>query len=249
MQAAEMEERLLDVEESSSERRSGESLARHAREALGNPRVREMLEAFRRGGPGELRQFVGDPEFSKSLEALRGPAREIPRPTKRVLVGVTGSVAATKVPELCSLLEAAGHETRVIATPRGAFFLKDVDYLSDEWTKWVKGDPVLHIELRKWADVLVIAPLSANAMAKLALGLCDDLVTCVARAWDFSKPLVVAPAMNTAMWTHPVTSAHLLTLKKWGVRVVDPVVKTLACGDTGIGALAPPTEILAALLL
>lgn len=62
------------------------------------------------------------------------------------------------------------------------------------------GDPVLHIELRRWADVLVLAPLSANTMAKVAHGLCDNLLTSVVRAWDYAKPMIVAPAMNTYMW-------------------------------------------------
>eukprot|EP01106_Pelomyxa_sp_JSP_P005529 TRINITY_DN18750_c0_g1_i1.p1 TRINITY_DN18750_c0_g1~~TRINITY_DN18750_c0_g1_i1.p1 ORF type:complete len:165 (-),score=53.17 TRINITY_DN18750_c0_g1_i1:61-516(-) len=110
---------------------------------------------------------------------------------------------------------------------------------SDEWL-WRKiGDPVLHIELRKWADVFVIAPLSANTLAKLANGLCDNLVTSVARAWDISKPLCVAPAMNTLMWKNPFTAQHLSTLVSMlGATVIPPISKVLACGDSGEGALA-----------
>lgn len=77
----------------------------------------------------------------------------------------------------------------------------------DEWSCWNKReDPVLHIELRKWADVFLVAPLSANTLAKMANGLCDNLLTCVARAWDFKRPLLVAPAMNTLMWESPFTA-------------------------------------------
>ena len=73
-----------------------------------------------------------------------------------------------------------------------------------------------HIEQRAWADLFLIAPLSANTLSKLATGACDNLLTCVARAWDFDKPILVAPAMNTHMWTHPVTSGQLETLGAWG---------------------------------
>jgi phosphopantothenoylcysteine decarboxylase len=104
-------------------------------------------------------------------------------------------------------------------------------------------------QLRRWADVLLIAPLSANSLAKLAGGLCDNLLTCVARAWDFAggKPLVVAPAMNTAMWEHPLTTRQLGVLTgTLGVRVVPPVSKALACGDVGAGAMASVADIVAA---
>ena len=102
------------------------------------------------------------------------------------------------------------------------------------------------VQLRKWADLLLIAPLSANTLAKLAGGLADNLLTCVARAWAFSKPLLVAPAMNTAMWEHPLTASQLALLVTWGVRVVPPVVKVLACGDEGRGAMASVADIVCA---
>ncbi|GIL64028.1 hypothetical protein Vafri_18017, partial [Volvox africanus] len=118
-----------------------------------------------------------------------------------------------------------------------------------EWRQWrAVGDPVLHIELRRWADILVVAPLSANTLAKMANGLADNLLTCVVRAWDFTRPLLVAPAMNTAMWTSPFTSRHLDTLTELGganVVVVPPVSKRLACGDEGTGAMAAPEDITA----
>lgn len=81
-----------------------------------------------------------------------------------------------------------------------------------DWLLWEKlGDEVLHVELRRWADAYLIAPLSANTLGKLANGLCDNMVTCTARAWDpANKPLVVAPAMNTFMWDHPLTSRHIV---------------------------------------
>jgi phosphopantothenoylcysteine decarboxylase len=121
---------------------------------------------------------------------------------------------------------------------------------ADEWAApWTRGAPILHIELRRWADVLVIAPLSANTMAKLAHGLCDNLLTSVARAWDPSRGrIVVAPAMNSLMWTNPLTARHIRVLEEecggW-FDVVQPATKMLACGDHGIGAMAEWTDIVA----
>lgn len=174
-----------------------------------------------------------------------------------ILLGVTGSVAATLTPHLVRALQAAGHTVQVVATKPATYFFNAVDIParvwtdSDEWpaTGWHKGDSVLHIELRKWADLLLIAPLSANTMAKLAHGITDNLLTSVARAWDRNRPMVLAPAMNTHMWTHPATAEHIATLIRWYDRlsIVDPVAKTLACGDTGIGAMADISDVVDAL--
>jgi phosphopantothenoylcysteine decarboxylase len=125
----------------------------------------------------------------------------------------------------------------------------------------------LHIQLRTWADLLVIAPLSAHTLAKIANGLCDDLLSCIARAWDFGqrdgsfgKPVVLCPAMNTAMWNHVLTRRQLDIVTDFGrleaiggvtgrnqtdsiVKVVEPAVKRLACGDVGAGALAELQDI------
>lgn len=142
--------------------------------------------------------------------------------------------------------------------------LKDAQ---DDWKAWERlGDPVEHIALRDWADILVVAPLSAHTLAKLSQGLCDDTLSCVFRAWDFGhsttrtassvnhagggggKPVVLAPAMNTAMWEHPLTRQQLDRICSFwkesnesssgGVTIVPPQSKLLACGDTGVGALA-----------
>jgi phosphopantothenoylcysteine decarboxylase len=212
-------------------------------------------------------------------------------PTLRVLLGVTGSVAAVKTPELCAALRAAGHEVKVAPTgPALSFFDhstwgssgeahagltlavrgQEAVYLdSDEWPQgrlFRVGEPVLHIELRKWADLLLIAPMDANTLAKTALGLCDNLLTCVYRAWDFSRPVVLAPAMNTLMWEHPATARHLAQLLRdhggaqpvvmdadglceaingtcARLRIVPPQSKRLACGDEGLGAMADVGEI------
>jgi len=156
--------------------------------------------------------------------------------------------------------------TTTTTTEQPSFSFEDELFLTDEdeWKSYRKvggglrgtGDPVLHIELRKWADVFLIAPLSANTLAKLSSGICDNLLTSIARAWEFTgsnlssgdkprptKPVIVAPAMNTAMWHHPHTSAHLSVLTSLGFVIIKPVQKVLACGDLGDGALASITEI------
>ncbi len=211
-----------------------------------------------------------------------------------VLLGVTGSVAAIKVPELFELLGQHGHAVRVVATGPALYFFdparlaplagtvppqRDPAVVSlddDEWPgreegrRWQRLEPVLHIELRRWADLLLIAPLDANTLAKLAWGLSDNCLTCVARAWDPSRPVVLAPAMNTLMWQHPATVRHLRQLADdsgageapgnldlpglldWihgrcsRLRLVAPVSKVLACLDEGMGALAPLDAIVAA---
>ncbi|XP_072291930.1 phosphopantothenoylcysteine decarboxylase isoform X2 [Eucyclogobius newberryi] len=134
-----------------------------------------------------------------------------------VLVGVTGSVAALKLPLLVSeLLQLSGVDVRVVTTEHAKHFYNPADVQvkiysdSDEWELWThRSDPVLHIELRRWAHLFIIAPLDANTLAKIANGICDNLLTCVVRAWDMSRPLLFCPAMNTAMWNHPITAEHV----------------------------------------
>ena len=107
----------------------------------------------------------------------------------------------------------------------------------------------MHIDLRNWADMMLVAPLSAHSLAKFRGGLCDDVLSSVVRAWDFEKPVILAPAMNTAMWDHALTQEQLSTIQKFAVNpnkviVIDPMVKILACGDHGKGALALVDDIL-----
>lgn len=198
-----------------------------------------------------------------------------------VLLGVTGSVAAIKVPELVTKLRAVGHEVRVVSTTPALYFFSagnlgavPVFSDSDEWPgrtegrQYKRGDSVLHIELRNWADVLLIAPVDANTLAKLTSGICDNCLTCVWRAWDMAKPLILAPAMNTHMWEHPMTRRQLrflamdfgamhvpssledealiqqLNARSKGFRIVPPISKQLACGDIGVGAMAELSTIL-----
>ncbi|RXG59517.1 Phosphopantothenoylcysteine decarboxylase [Armadillidium vulgare] len=98
---------------------------------------------------------------------------------------------------------------------------------TEEWTKWNKrGDSVRHIELREWADLLVVAPLDANTLAKVAQGLCDNLLTCIIRAWNMNKPLFFCPAMNTQMYIHPFTSQHIKILKDLGFEEIEAYQKS-----------------------
>lgn len=175
---------------------------------------------------------------------------------RNVLIGVTGSVATIKLPEILEAMERhfPGSSIKVVATNCAIHFippnLRDTILTDkDEWSQWTKkGDPVLHIELRKWADIFLVAPLDANSMAKAANGICDNLLTCILRAWEFDrKPLLAVPAMNTAMWNHPVTIQHANTLREYGYIFVDPLERELACGDTGMGAMADVATIMSAL--
>lgn len=160
-----------------------------------------------------------------------------------ILLGVTGSVAAVLTDKLVAELEKLG-EVKVIFTDSVYHFndghsIKNLYTDKDEWESFKKvGDPILHIELRKWADVFLIAPCTANTMSKLANGLCDNLLTNVAMAWDYKKRFVIAPACNTHMWDNLITKRNISVLTGLGVRIISPVEKTLACGDTGIGAMA-----------
>ena len=173
----------------------------------------------------------------------------------RVLLALTGSVAAVKAAPLAAAL-CAFADVRVVATAAALHFFDPAALPpacgpvltdADDWRRWrAVGDPVAHIELRRWADALVVAPLSANTLAKVANGLCDNLATCVVRAWDFRRPLLAAPAMNTLMWESPFTARHLREAAALGVRVVPPVSKRLACGEVGAGGMAEVGDVAAA---
>ncbi|XP_018594947.1 phosphopantothenoylcysteine decarboxylase isoform X2 [Scleropages formosus] len=109
------------------------------------------------------------------------------------------------------------------------------------WTQ--RSDPVLHVELRRWAHLFLIAPLDANTLAKIANGICDNLLTCVVRAWNLDRPLLFCPAMNTAMWQHPITATQIAVLKGFGYIEVPCIIKKLVCGDEGKGAMAEVSTI------
>lgn len=185
---------------------------------------------------------------------LQSPTAGTPTHRPKVLLGVSGSVATIKLGLLATRLQAFA-DVKIIATTAAQHFIRTLPDTvqnelgqvagdEDEWRSWEKvGDPVMHIELRRWADIFVVAPLSANTLAKMANGICDNLLTCVVRAWDFNKPLLIAPAMNTFMWESPFTGQHLSVLRNLGVQVIPPISKVLACGDIGQGAMASVDSI------
>lgn len=214
-----------------------------------------------------------------------------------LLLAASGSVATIKIPNILSALSRYRKlSICVILTKSATNFLKGqsieqphIDTFNrqenvhgvfldeEEWVHpWKRGQSILHIELRRWAHMLVIAPLSANTLAKITGGFSDNLLTSVVRAWDTTgelevptrnadtdeekvlggkKKIIVAPAMNTAMWKHPITKSQIKILEKeWGIgpdgeegegwfEVLRPQEKELACGDTGDGAMREWNEI------
>ncbi|KAK8102094.1 hypothetical protein PG984_015240 [Apiospora sp. TS-2023a] len=226
-----------------------------------------------------------------------------------LLLAASGSVATIKLPLIVQALSRHPNlSIRILLTPSASRFLAgqsveqptvsslrqqpnvDAVYVDeDEWKEpWKRGNAILHIELRRWADLLVIAPLSANTMAKIVNGMADGILTSVVRAWDArgeldtdlaqlqqqqqqsegaathgtnggsssakkTKRILVAPAMNTAMWRHPITAKQVRVLEdEYGVgnaegngwfEVLAPQKKTLACGDVGDGAMMEWSEI------
>jgi phosphopantothenoylcysteine decarboxylase len=166
----------------------------------------------------------------------------------KVLVGITGSVAAKLTSKIQQALIDKGHEVKTVFTKSALYFhdgksLFD-EYDDDEWSYYKNENKVLHIDLTKWADRFVVAPCTANTMAKIANGFCDNLVTSCVRAWDLNKRLYIAPAMNCKMWENLVTQGHRKSLVNRGYFIHDPVEKELFCGDLGIGVMAPIEDLL-----
>lgn len=165
-----------------------------------------------------------------------------------ILLGITGSVAAILIDKIYDDLSKLG-DVKIICTDNSKHFIgsfsKKIYTDSEEWSNYHLDKKVLHIDLKNWADVLVIAPLSANTMAKMANGLSDNLLTSVIRAWNWYKPIILAPAMNCDMWNNPLTNIHMKSINNIykDVSFCNPVKKTLACGDFGIGAMANISDI------
>lgn len=169
-----------------------------------------------------------------------------------LLLGVSGGIAVYKAADLTSLLRKRGWEVRVVMTSAATQFVTPLTFQTLSRQK-VHVDPfalpedgvVEHIDLVKGVDLALVAPATANVLAKLACGIADDLLTTTLLA--LRCPLVVAPAMNTAMWDHPATRANLRTLEERGVAVLPPGTGELACGDVGAGKLADVSDIARAL--
>jgi phosphopantothenoylcysteine decarboxylase/phosphopantothenate--cysteine ligase len=169
-----------------------------------------------------------------------------------VLLGVSGGIAAYKAAYLARLLAASGAKIQVVMTPAATRFVGPDTFAaltrrpvhSDVFER---TDAVLHVRLAHEADLAIVAPATANVLAKLALGLADDLLT--STLLEATCPLVVAPAMHTGMWEHPATQANIRTLTERGVAIVGPSEGALAAGDEGIGRMADPEEIVRAAVL
>ncbi len=170
-----------------------------------------------------------------------------------LLLGVTGGIAAYKACELTSRAIRSGHSVRVLMTANAARFVGPLTFEGlcgvaplVHQDHLASGQAMAHIEWAKWADVACAAPVTANLLGKLATGLADDALTTVFMALRRGTPVVLAPAMNTEMWAHPVVVRNLRWIEELGrYTIVPPVSKRLACGDTGAGALASPEDILA----
>ncbi len=170
---------------------------------------------------------------------------------KRIVLGVTGSIAAYKAADLASSLTKSGHQVTVVMTQDAQEFITPltlqtlskqpvVTNLFDEKESWRPG----HIQLADEADLLLIAPATANALAQIAQGLAGDTLTAIALATR--APMLIAPAMNGKMWLHPATQKHVETLRGWQVEFEGPEADgMLACGYEGVGRLAPVEDILA----
>ena len=168
-----------------------------------------------------------------------------------IVLGVTGSIAAYKAAELVRLMQKEGWDVRVAMTAAATKFVTPLTFQTLSRNKVVTDmfEPVAdwkpeHIDLASWADAFVIAPCTANVAAKLANGIADDTLTAAALA--FGPKVVVAPAMNDAMFANPATQANLATLVARGATVVTPGEGELACGTSGRGRLADLPDILAA---
>ena len=167
----------------------------------------------------------------------------------KIVLGISGGIAAYKTPDLVRRLQDAGADVRCVLTPNAARFVSPLSLAAvsghgvivDQW-----GDPttggVDHIELARWADLLLVAPATANIIAKLAVGIADDALSTYAVA--HRGDVVVAPAMNTSMLQHETVQQNIGTLKRRGVDVIEPDEGLLACGDEGAGRMPDPPVLI-----
>ena len=173
----------------------------------------------------------------------------------KILLGITGGIAAYKACELARMLVRAGHQVRACITDAGSRFITPLTLATltgepcfganPEYHEWRPNPKVEHVDLAKWADLIAVVPATADIMGKTANGLADDLLSTVLLA--ARGQVLWAPAMNHAMWKHPSVQANLATLRGYGHLVVDPAVGFLAEGETGIGRLAELEDIFEAI--
>ncbi len=195
---------------------------------------------------------MGEKSFPKSpaLSLSRSPTQIM---AAKVLLGVTGCIGAYKAAEVLRGLQKAGVEVRVMMTRHATEFITPLTFEA------LSGQPVIvemfdrpshaeieHISLARWADLVLIAPATANCLAKFAHGLADDFLSTV--YLSNTNPVIIAPAMNVEMWQHAATQANLAILQARSVEIIEPGVGYQACGETGAGRLAEPDEIVARVL-
>ena len=168
-----------------------------------------------------------------------------------ILLAVTGSISAYKAADLTSQLTKLGHQVKILMTPAATAFITPLtlQVLSKQAVLvevMTEDDPkqIQHIDLGKEADLFLVAPASANTIAKLAIGLADNMVTSTALALPQGTKKILAPAMNTKMLEHPATQRNLKLLQDYGYQIIQPRHATLACGYQGSGALASIETIL-----
>jgi phosphopantothenoylcysteine synthetase/decarboxylase len=171
----------------------------------------------------------------------------------KVLVGVTGGIAAYKAPGVIRRLREAGHEVKTVATeaafrfiPEGTLAVATGEDVHTDASWWERSGRVEHVSLARWADLVVVAPATADAMARVAIGLGDDLLCATILAG--AKKVLWAPAMNPEMWASPATRRNVETLKGWGHRFVGPEEGLMASAqeEPGVGRLAEEAEIVTA---
>lgn len=214
------------------------------------------------------RSDVRAPEDEPRAKPAGDPRIPLDDGKLHILLGVTGSLHASSVKSIVAKLKSIygdrvaiqvvltpAAEKMVAAALQGREANPHKEFLAttrvwhdaDEWATWRgRNDPVIHIELRRWADILVIAPLSANTLGKIAMGLCDNLLTNVVRAWNNQYPMLIAPAMVSYAYNHPATKHHLSVIReemKW-IEVLKPTEKVAgSTGGIGMGGMMPWNEI------
>jgi len=188
------------------------------------------------------------------VNPLTDPSQLPDLSSKRILLVISGGIAAYKALELIRLLRKSAASVRAVLTKAGAEFvtalsvgaLTEDKVYTDLWSLTDEAE-MGHIRLSREADLIVIAPASADLIAKMATGLADDLASTMLLAAN--KPILVAPAMNVRMWEHPATMANIATLESRGVAKVGPAPGAMACGEFGMGRMAEPADILSAIVV
>lgn len=169
--------------------------------------------------------------------------------SKNILLIMTGSIACYKACAIVSSLHQKGYVVKVVLSPSSLHFIgaSTIEGLTGQpaiTEMYAVGSAMDHIKLDRWADLIVVAPATANFINKIANGIGDDLLTTLFLAHDFKKPFLLAPAMNTMMYQHPTTQESLKKLKSFGVEILETASGVLACGEVGYGRLLDPQLII-----